>query len=433
MSERCGNWQVPRRRLAALAALVALTTAATAETRHCALFREEVKGVMDAVELAALSKGPRGSAAYHAIRREGYRALSRGLAEHRAWRDARDAQAAGQLNGQPGAAAEAPGPEPTVCFDTARMTARIDPADAAPARHNALDGLLTALAEQLTSELPKSQGIQPRVFNGSAPGPCNNLDTVAILDTRNQLVCSGLLVDRRHVLSAAHCVCQMGGGGGTVVLGETVHASRPDKAVRRAAVPIDPSGTRTPIEDPCLSSERRRGADIALFRLAGDLRVDEDCKRRIRDEATRNNETVVGDHKLHTARIAPVAAILDPSVTTVRVSGFGRTEFASIGEKLFAHVGVYSRICGPEVISRRFRCVAGRETMLVDPAGLRDTCGGDSGGPVYLKSGRKFLAYAITSRGLPGGECRAGGIYTLITPAVVNWMRRNGVEVDVSE
>jgi hypothetical protein len=47
-------------------------------------------------------------------------------------------------------------------------------------------------------------------------------------------------------------------------------------------------------------------------------------------------------------------------------------------------------------------------------------------------TGYYFLA-AITSRGLPTYEarCGAGGIYTLITPTVIRWMKDWGVTINV--
>lgn len=64
-------------------------------------------------------------------------------------------------------------------------------------------------------------------------------------------------------------------------------------------------------------------------------------------------------------------------------------------------------------------------------AGLnRDTCGGDSGGPVYIL-GQDINLYlaAVTSRSVdPSGACGKGGIYAKLTvPKVKQWLIEGGV------
>ena len=43
----------------------------------------------------------------------------------------------------------------------------------------------------------------------------------------------------------------------------------------------------------------------------------------------------------------------------------------------------------------------------------RDTCGGDSGGPAYIRIGNTFKVVGLTSRGI-NGNCGNGGIYTRV-------------------
>jgi hypothetical protein len=75
--------------------------------------------------------------------------------------------------------------------------------------------------------------------------------------------------------------------------------------------------------------------------------------------------------------------------------------------------------------------------VLADQAGGRaahDTCGGDSGGPVFwIQDGLAWLV-GVTSRAAPGVQqnatlhCGGGGIYTLIGRRDVHaWLRANGV------
>ena len=108
-----------------------------------------------------------------------------------------------------------------------------------------------------------------------------------------------------------------------------------------------------------------------------------------------------------------------------------------VGEKRHACVDIRSRICGFAADRARYRCAAGLEMVLADPAEERDTCPGDSGGPVFamVRSGAIFQYYlvGVTSRGTTAGECGRGGVYSLVTPRVVDWMRSKGVSIPTYE
>ena len=83
---------------------------------------------------------------------------------------------------------------------------------------------------------------------------------------------------------------------------------------------------------------------------------------------------------------------------------------------------IQSLICGPGM-SDAVDCKAGRETVLADQAGLGDSCRGDSGGPAFIHYGNRYFLAALTSRAIdPGGQCGAGGIYSLVAPGVVRWI-----------
>jgi hypothetical protein len=427
-SATCGRsatrWRALTATLAAVVvAAVLLSDTAWAEIEAAdlvAVTKEDVDVVLGNIESLATAAGPKGSAAYTAYRREAYRELSRSLAIREAYsRDYLSAvQTYDELKKSNPAAVAPTREEPPISLDVTKISGQIEPRDKVPASQKALEALFVNLRQQIRDALPSESGKEGRMYGGSLARACENLDAVAIVDNREKVICSGLLVDRRHVLTAAHCVCALNGGDGTVVLGETAVSASTGPLQLRRTLAFQSGDIRTPLENPCPTvngTAVRRGRDIALIALS--------------EAAPAKLACGMSSTASPIAKIAPISAHFDPAVLTVRAAGFGRTESGSSGAKLYAHIGVFSRICGPESVSYRYGCIAGRETLLVDPAGLRDTCGGDSGGPVYIKSGNSFLAYAITSRGLPGSGCGAGGIYSLITPGVVSWMRRNGVDV----
>jgi Trypsin len=118
------------------------------------------------------------------------------------------------------------------------------------------------------------------------------------------------------------------------------------------------------------------------------------------------------------------------------IAGFGLNDRAvekDIGLKMYADVPVYSAICGNGDLDAQVGCVPGREALLIDwQYHQRDTCRGDSGGPAFIRSrdNVRYFLVAVTSRAVDqSGEalCGPGGVYTLVTPAVVAWLRSLGV------
>jgi secreted trypsin-like serine protease len=82
-----------------------------------------------------------------------------------------------------------------------------------------------------------------------------------------------------------------------------------------------------------------------------------------------------------------------------------------------------------------YHCTSGREIVAGAPSLDKDTCNGDSGGPLYVQSsdGSLYLA-GTTSRptGTPGlRPCGNGGIYVRTDGAVVNWIQSLGIHVFV--
>jgi len=118
------------------------------------------------------------------------------------------------------------------------------------------------------------------------------------------------------------------------------------------------------------------------------------------------------------------------------VIGYGYTESRQIGKRNEGNVSVYSFDC--EEGALRGICSPFSEMILADqPAGksANDTCGGDSGGPVFWSQGGIRRLVAITSRAAPGTQanaalhCGGGGIYTLIGRKTVHdWLEANGVK-----
>ena len=174
-------------------------------------------------------------------------------------------------------------------------------------------------------------------------------------------------------------------------------------------------------------------ADHPKWYLVSDFRADYDCDAFHPGSYKPGHDLGVLKLKNPTA-VAPMA-IADAnridSASAFEVVGFGATDqdgkvydfekrHATI--RALDNTCVGSRAGVPDRVA--YGCAVGREIV----AGQRespDTCNGDSGGPLLVKSGVSFAIAGVTSRSIPNAPiwCGAGGIYERLTPEALVWIR----------
>lgn len=121
---------------------------------------------------------------------------------------------------------------------------------------------------------------------------------------------------------------------------------------------------------------------------------------------------------------------------TARLVGFGNVNLAGTigyGVKRMVDVPIASLGCETANEAGEFGCKQGKEMVAGHRGLLKDSCHGDSGGPLYIKSadGGYFLLGA-TSRGLGNSQyqCGDGGIYVRVDQ-FLDWIQKQtGVQVD---
>jgi secreted trypsin-like serine protease len=233
----------------------------------------------------------------------------------------------------------------------------------------------------------------------------------------NAYICSGLLVTDQIILTAGHCGCGLAGSY-WVNLNQDARRQDPSQMSAVSGPPI--------LFDQrvCRNGYLGEGNDLALIRLHDAVPAfNEDSNSRPWTGYGYPNDLVFA---------------LRGEITKgmpLTVIGYGYTESRQIGFRNEGQVAVYSFDC--EEATLNGICSPFSEIILADAGGGRpanDTCGGDSGGPVFWIRDGVLRLVAITSRAAPGLQensalhCGGGGIYTLIGRKNVHaWLEANGV------
>jgi hypothetical protein len=219
-----------------------------------------------------------------------------------------------------------------------------------------------------------------------------------------RVLCSGVVLTDRFVLTAAHCVCAelpVSAFIGRSVFPESnlglqwrvdLELERPsffvaDFCERFAANPV----------------EGIRGTDLALLQFTAPLSPD------IRNAVLRSGQPSDSSR----------------SFTNIFAVGWGESiNFWRPGRKNSAELDLIARLCSAED-ELRYGCKANIEAVAARPP--HDTCFADSGGGLYgVEAGGAFYLIGITARAskeTPNNMCGAGGIYTSLEgPRVRAWL-----------
>lgn len=250
-----------------------------------------------------------------------------------------------------------------------------------------------------------------RIIRGEA-APSSAEDAIVAIRFTNpangrRSICTGTAVSGNAIVTAGHCTCG-DRRSYDVVIGASTQVGR--------AYPVGEVLTFPGFD--CRQPEADQpGLDVGLILLRDD--VDALQKRAV--------------------AISLLGDVLKSRPASLQVYGYGLTEFGGLGERRTADIKVRTLSC-TDPASRRAGCQSFYEFVLssydTSSGGLaKDSCGGDSGGPVFWHpgDGQRYLV-GVVSRGLRSGPvvsgqpCGGGGIYSTIgRHTVVGWIRRASV------
>jgi secreted trypsin-like serine protease len=133
----------------------------------------------------------------------------------------------------------------------------------------------------------------------------------------------------------------------------------------------------------------------------------------------------------HIAQGPEIAAASPDEATLV---GFGTIDFdgsMGYGVKRRVEVGITSLACGSTEEAEDYGCQQGLELVAGHRGLNKDSCRGDSGGPLYIRSAEgDYSLLGATSRGIGPRTCGDGGIYVRVDQ-FIEWIRQEtGIEIE---
>ena len=175
----------------------------------------------------------------------------------------------------------------------------------------------------------------------------------------------------------------------------------------------------------CTDSTRvfLRGRNVNKPSEGETIRVDREFEH---PEADLRVLVLASDSEVEPRHVAQGDEVGNPENATL--VGFGTVNLAGnvgYGIKRMVEVPIASLDCGTTAEQQEFGCTLGKEIVAGHRGLLKDSCRGDSGGPLYIRGeDGDFHLLGATSRGLSNTQnvCGDGGIYVRVDQ-FLDWVR----------
>lgn len=241
---------------------------------------------------------------------------------------------------------------------------------------------------------------ETRIVGGDEANPNDFLWMAAIIRAKPtsgeaKPFCGGSLITRRHILTAAHCLENLGPRDVLVRLGSydfddaTASSTSADYAIDQFRVPAN-------------YSKKTHVADIAIMRLKTPLSTNDNYKTVCMPQPRRS----------YVGALGTVTGYGSQSETFRRATPKLRQVVVPIWENRKCSV-VYKRN-----LTESFLCAGYEE-------GGKDACQGDSGGPLMTEGpNEKMMVVGVVSHGIGCGSPGYPGVYTRTT-TFMEWIEKN--------
>ncbi len=221
-------------------------------------------------------------------------------------------------------------------------------------------------------------------------------------------ICSGVLVTSKAVLTAAHC------GYYNFTPVRVTAAARLDQALSL--------GSESYARSPTTGVPDVQSAGVESYAVMDPVSLAKGSNMAGRDLMVINLKRQLLPPAIPIA-ISSLGGL--SSAQYVRVVGFGKDGKGGLGKKLFADINVIASRCGTTPVAGASDCEPNDELFARHPERSFDTCPGDSGGPVYVRSQlSNYRLIGTTSRASgPSAQCGGGTVVTLLDGARLKWIQ----------
>uniref|UniRef100_A0A1I8NVH0 Phenoloxidase-activating factor 2 n=1 Tax=Stomoxys calcitrans TaxID=35570 RepID=A0A1I8NVH0_STOCA len=241
---------------------------------------------------------------------------------------------------------------------------------------------------------------QERIVGGTNASP-NEFPWIAVIFKSGKQFCGGSLITNNHILTAAHCVARMTSWD---VAALTVHLGdyniRTDYEVQHVARRVKRLVRHKGFDFSTLHN------DIAILTLSDPVKFTKEIQPVCLPTSPAQQRS---SYSGHLATVAGWGSLREngpqPSILQkVQIPIWNNAECAS----------KYGRAAPAGII----------DSMVCAGQAAKDSCSGDSGGPMIVNEGGRFVQVGVVSWGIGCGKGQYPGVYTRVT-SLLPWIYKN--------
>ena len=246
----------------------------------------------------------------------------------------------------------------------------------------------------------------------------NGIVQLKIISKQGQATCTGTLIARNVVMTAAHCVADPDLTNVAVVFALTDKGLSEENVIFASEALVHSDYIE--LKDPETMKDTDIWNDIALIKLSKDAPAD----FKLAQLPTKDTKVaLLKGHQLTLSGYGITNAVVRREVKLAN----GKTRVLEMPSKGAGTLRKVDQIVVTNVTSDQ-------KEIFLDQTKLRGACHGDSGGPAFIKlKNGSLLQVGVTSRGTEKlGNCNQGAIYTGVI-GQVQWIHEKVAQLNISQ